>query len=181
MVNLELKILGITGLHELIILIHNVSRVKANLGPLIEFDIDLFLEKNIDLFFTKVIEVSQECHILQLDALICFSVDLLALLQVFSHVLNVLFHRLSHLGLLLVQISLGSLVLVGLSEHIDPVQPLNSLLKLLVVIEMVVEYFIDLILELLHVVMLLLDLRDGFLHFLLHAFTLKLHIFDNQS
>ena len=158
-----------------------MGRVQASLGPLIELDIDLFLEENIDFFFTKAIEVSQERHIMQLDALIGLCMDLLALLQVFSHVLNVLLHRLSHLGLLLIQISLSSLILVGLGEHIDPMQPLDSLLELLVIIEMIVEYFIDFILELLHVVMLFLDLRDGFLHFLLHAFAFQLHIFDNQS
>ena len=74
--------------------------------------------------------------------------------------LNVLLHRLAHIRLILMQISLANLILVYFREHVYAMQALDALLKLFVVVQVVVQHFVDLILELLLVIGLLTDLLN---------------------
>lgn len=92
LVDLELEVLGVARLHQLVVLVHHVRRVQALLSPSLQFVEDCFLKENVDFFFSKVIEPPEELHILPLDALVSFSMDLLAFPQIGSHVFNVLFH-----------------------------------------------------------------------------------------
>ena len=55
------------------------------------------------------------------------------------------------------QISLANLVIFDLLEHVDAMQALDASLKLVVVIQMIVEDLVDLILELTLVVGLVLE------------------------
>ena len=79
------------------------------------------------------------------------------------------------------EISLTDFVLFGLLEDVDPMQALNALLEFLVVTHMVVENLVDLVLELLLVLFLLADLSDCLSLFFLHAFSLQLHVFDDEA
>ena len=78
-------------------------------------------------------------------------------------------------------VSLANLVLVCFIEHVDAMQTLDSLLQLLVVVQVVVQNFVYLILELLLEVFLLADLCNSLRLFLLHTLASKLEILDNQA
>lgn len=95
--------------------------------------------------------------------------------------LDVLLHGTAHFIVLFMKISLADFILVGFFEHVDSVQPLDAFLQLFVIIKMVVEYFIHLVFELLLEVFLLSNLRDCLSFFLLHSFSLKFHVFNDQS
>mmetsp|Transcript_9999 Transcript_9999/g.13597 ORF Transcript_9999/g.13597 Transcript_9999/m.13597 type:complete len:376 (-) Transcript_9999:1226-2353(-) len=79
------------------------------------------------------------------------------------------------------QVCLTDLIFVGLLEDVDPVQTLDALLELFVVVQVVVEHVVDVILELLLVVLLLPDLANSLSFFFLHALSLQFHIFDDES
>jgi len=96
-------------------------------------------------------------------------------------VLDVFLHGAAHFIMLFVEISLADLILVGFFEDVDSVQSLDALLELFVIIKMVVEHLIDLVFELLLEVFLLSDLCDCLSFLFLHTFSLKLHVFNDQS
>lgn len=60
-------------------------------------------------------------------------------------------------------------------------QALDTLLEFLVVAHVVVQHLVHLILELLLVLLLLANLSDSLSLFLLHAFSLKLHVLDDEA
>ena len=95
--------------------------------------------------------------------------------------LDVLLHGAAHASVLLVEISLTDLVLVGLFKDVDPVQALDALLEFLVVVQMVVQHLVHFVFKLLLVLFLLADLRDRLCFLLLHAFSFKLHVFDDEA
>ena len=172
----ELLIISIARFHELVVFVSDVGSVEASFGPVIKLLEHFFLLSNVDVILTESVDVTEKGHILALNALVCISVDLLALAKRSPHVLNVLLHGLSHVCLLFVQISLANLVRVGLLEHINAMQALDSLLELLVVVQVIVEHFVHLVLELLLFIILLLDFINRFLHLLLHTCALESHI-----
>ena len=156
----QLLIISIARFHELVILVADIGRVQASFGPVVKLLVHLHLLSSVDVILAERVDVTEEDHILALDALVCIGVDLLALAKRRPHMLNVLLHGLSHVCLLFVQISLADLVRVGLLEHVDAMQALDSLLELLVVVQVVVEYLVHLVLELLLLIILLLDLLN---------------------
>lgn len=107
--------------------------------------------------------------------------DLFALLEGVTHMFNVFLHRAAHTSVLLVEVCLNDLILIGLLEHIDPMQAFDPLLELLVVVQVVIEHLINLVLELLLVLLLLADLRDSLRFLLLHTFALQLHVLDDET
>ena len=178
---IQLLIIGITCFHELVVLVSDVGRVETSLGPMVKLLVHLFLLSNVDVVLAESVDVAEKEHILALDALVGVSVDLLALAERRPHMLDVLLHRLPHIRLLLVQISLANLVRVGLFEHVDAMQALDSLLELLVVVQVIVEHLVHLVLKLLLFIILLLDFLNRLLHLLLHALALESHIPHDQT
>ena len=154
----ELLVVSVTRFHELVVLVTDVGRVEASFGPMVKLLVHLLLLSNVDVVLAECVDIAEQDHILALDALVGIGVDLLALAKRRPHMLDVLLHGLSHVGLLFVQISLANLVRVGLLEHVDAMQALDSLLELLVVVQVIVEHFVHLVFEPLLLIILLLDL-----------------------
>ena len=159
-IHVEHLLSDITRLHQLVVLVAHWARVEALFGPLVQLHVQLFLQQDVDLILTKCVDVAEKDDVLALDALVGVSVDLLALLERLSHVLNIPLHRLTHSSLVFVQISLTNLVIFGLLEHVYAMQALNTSLQLVVVIQMIVENFVDSILELPLVVGLAFERRN---------------------
>ena len=120
--------------------------------------VHLFLLEDIESILSERVDVTQKLDILVLDALVGICMDLFALSKRRSHMFNILLHRLSHLCLLNVLICIADLVLIGLLEYVDSMQALDSLFELLIVVQVIVEHFIDFVLELLLLESLLSDL-----------------------
>ena len=120
--------------------------------------VHLFLLEDIESILSERVDVTQKLDILGLDALVGICMDLFALSKRRSHMFNILLHRLSHLCLLNVLICIADLVLIGLLEYVDSMQALDSLFELLIVVQVIVEHFIDFVLELLLLESLLSDL-----------------------
>ena len=107
--------------------------------------------------------------------------DLLSVFEGIPHVVNVLFHGASHDVVLLVEVSLPDLVDVRFFEHVNAVQALDALFEFLVVVQMVVQHFVNLVLELLLVVFLLANFGNSLGLFFLQTLSFEFHVLDNQS
>jgi len=107
--------------------------------------------------------------------------DLFTLFETVAHVFNVFLHGFSQGIVILIYVSLSDFVLISLFKNINAMESLDTLLQLLVVIEMVFQYLENIILELLLVFMLFLDFILSDSHLFLHTFALESHISYNKT
>ena len=105
--------------------------------------------------------------------------ELFALLESITEVINVALHRPAALVLLLMKVGLTDFVLVGLLKDVDTMKAFDALFQFFVVIDVIVKHLVDLVLELLLVLLLLLDHLDSPLFLTLHTLTLQSHIAHN--
>jgi len=135
--------------------------------------------RNSDFFLVKDVDIAQKHHVLALNPLVRFLVELFALFESLSYVIYVGFHSSTSADLVISLIRPSNLV-IGFVKHVDAMKAFDTLLQLLVVVKVVVEHFIDLILELLLNLFLMSDLADTLSLLFLHTFTLQLHILDDE-
>ena len=76
--------------------------------------VHFLLLENVEVLFTECVNIAKQDDIVKLDARVGIGMDLLALPQIVSEVLNVLFHGLALVRLLSVDVNLANLVLLGL-------------------------------------------------------------------
>ena len=91
-IHVEHLLSDITRLHQLVVLVAHWARVEALFGPLVQLHVQLLLQQDVDLILTECVDVAEKDDVLALDALVGVSVDLLALLERLSHMLNVPLH-----------------------------------------------------------------------------------------
>ena len=120
-ITLELKLLLLSfiSLHELIVFLTSASTNDSSLCPRLELCILGLFKQNDHFFLTKTVNVCEKHDILTLNTLVGISVNLLSFFKGDSHVFNILLHRVTHLLVILVLVTLSNLVLVGLLKHID--------------------------------------------------------------
>ena len=173
-------ITSIRSLHEFIIILAlPVVPAEACLCPCDQLLVHLLLKQDSDLLFTQDVNIAQQHHILALDALVRLLVELFALLESITEVINVALHRPAAFVLLLMKVGLTNFVLVGLLKDVDTMEAFDALFQFFVVIDVIVKHLVDLVLELLLVLLLLLDHLDSPLLLTLHTLTLQSHIAHN--